>query len=99
MFKSFRARVSPSLVVSCIALLIALNSTGVAATGKSFVLGKANSANKQTQLKSGAGKATLKIENTGGAPAAAFVTKTGKAPFTVNSTAKVTNLNADQLNG
>lgn len=100
MFKSVGRHLSPSLVISCAALFIALGSTGIAATGKAFILGKANSAGKTTQLtSSSAGGPTLKVTNTGGKAAAAFVTKAGKAPFTVNRTTKVTNLNADQLDG
>ncbi len=100
MFKSVGRHLSPSLVISCAALFIALGSVGYSATGGTFVLGKSNSASKTTQLKSGnAGGPTLKVTNTGGKPAAAFVTKSGKAPFTVNRSAKVTNLNADKLDG
>jgi hypothetical protein len=37
--------------------------------------------------------------NTGGGPAGAFVANAGAAPFTVSSTTKVGNLNADRLDG
>src|SRR5262245_53487079 len=37
--------------------------------------------------------------NTGGGPAGAFTVNAGVAPFTVNSTTKVVNLNADRLDG
>jgi hypothetical protein len=100
MFKSAGKHLSPSLVISCLALFIALGSVGYSATGGSFILGKSNSANKTTQLSSGnAGGPTLKVTNTGGRPAAAFITKPGKAPFTVNRNTTVTKLSADLLDG
>jgi hypothetical protein len=43
--------------------------------------------------------ATIYSKNTGGGAAAEFVTNAGKAPFKVNRTTKVTNLNADLLDG
>jgi hypothetical protein len=39
------------------------------------------------------------LRNSGGGPAANFVVNAGKAPFTVNTGTKVTNLNADLLDG
>lgn len=93
-------RPSPSLVVSCLALFAALGSAGYAATGGNFVLGHANSAGATSALSSGVSNGpTLRLTNSGGKPAAAFVTGAGKAPFTVNRTAKVANLNADRLDG
>jgi hypothetical protein len=47
----------------------------------------------------GAGKAAVLAKNTGGGPAGAFVVNAGVAPFTVSSSGKVTNLNADRLDG
>jgi hypothetical protein len=47
----------------------------------------------------GVGKAAVFAKNTGGGPAGAFVVNAGVSPFTVNSTGKVANLNADQLDG
>jgi hypothetical protein len=44
-------------------------------------------------------KATMLVKNTGGGSAAEFVTDSGKAPFKVNRTTKVSNLNADLLDG
>jgi hypothetical protein len=41
----------------------------------------------------------LRATNTGGFPAASFVTNPGAAPFRVNTSAKVVNLNADKLDG
>jgi hypothetical protein len=43
--------------------------------------------------------ATGSFTNTGGGPAGAFAVNAGVTPFTVNSQVKVTNLNADLLDG
>ena len=43
--------------------------------------------------------ATIKASNTGGGPSAEFDVTTGHAPFTVNSTTEVANLNAATLQG
>ena len=45
------------------------------------------------------GYPTGSFTNTGGGTAAAFVANAGVAPFTVNSSTKVANLNADRLDG
>src|SRR5215218_7767707 len=98
--RSFGRRPSASLVVSLIALFFALGGWGYAATGGSFILGKGNSAGNTTGLSSGAKKGpALALRNTGGKPAASFTVKSGVAPFTVNSAAKVARLNADTLDG
>lgn len=47
----------------------------------------------------GATAATIKANNTGGGPAAEFDVTSGHAPFTVNSTTEVANLNAATLQG
>jgi hypothetical protein len=47
----------------------------------------------------GAGKPAVYAKNTGGGPAASFVVNPGVTPFTVGSTTKVTNLNADKVDG
>jgi hypothetical protein len=47
----------------------------------------------------GAAKATVFAKNIGGGPAANFVVNSGVTPFTVNSSTKVSNLNADRLDG
>jgi hypothetical protein len=87
---------SPSLVISCVSLFLALGSVGYSATGGTFRLGQANTANKTTALKSGAATGpALKVTHTANRPAAAFVSKSGTAPFTVNRTTKVAKLNAD----
>jgi hypothetical protein len=100
MFRSIGKRLSPSLVISCLALFIALGSVGYSATGGTFRLGQLNTAGQTTSLKSGStAGTTLKVNNTGGKPAAAFLSNSGQPPFTVNRTAKVANLNADLFDG
>lgn len=70
-------------------LVLAANTVAYAATGGKFILGQTNKANKATTLK-----------RTTNGPALSLVTKPGNtAPFTVTSNGKVTNLNADSLDG
>jgi hypothetical protein len=93
---------SPAMAVALIALFIALTGTTYAATGGNFILGTPNTATSQTGLTSNnAGKAlNVTQQNTGaGATALGLNVPSGKTPFTVNSSTKVTNLNADQLDG
>jgi hypothetical protein len=93
-------RPSPALVISILALFVALGGVGMAATGDNFILGKPNSASQTTALKSGTRKGpTLRLTNVGAQPAASFVTKAGVAPFSVARTTRVSNLNADRLDG
>jgi hypothetical protein len=86
------------MVVSLLALFIALGGTTYAATGRPFILGRSNSASTPSKLSSAANP-TLALTNTGGKPAATFSTKAGVAPFRVNRSTKVANLNADLLDG
>src|SRR3954454_12851781 len=66
-------------------LVLAGNTVAFAATGHSFILGKVNKANLPTTLK-----------RTTNGPALNLITKPlSSAPFAVNTTGKVTNLNAD----
>jgi hypothetical protein len=95
-------RPSPSLVISCLALFVAMGSAGYAATGGNFILGNPNSATSQTSLSAGIANKALQVTNmnTGaGATALGLSVAGGKPPFTVNSGTKVANLNADRLDG
>ncbi len=93
-------RPSAALIVASLSLFVSMSGATYAATGGNFQLGKSNSANKATTLSSTTKKgATLNVKNTGGKPAAAFSTGSGKAPFTVTSDTKVGKLNADLLDG
>src|SRR5690349_15216722 len=66
-------------------LVLAGNTVALATTGHAFILGKANSANKQTQL-----------TRTTSGPALKVTTKsTANPPFAVNGHGKVAHLNAD----
>lgn len=70
-------------------LVLAANTVAYAATGGKFILGKTNKANKVSTLK-----------RTTNGPALNLVTKSStSAPFTANGLGKVTNLNADLLDG
>jgi hypothetical protein len=96
MLKTFGSHVRGN-VVGYIALFFALGGTTYAATGGNFILGKQNSADATTSLSStGTGPA---LKATGNATALGLNVPTGHPPFTVNSGAKVTKLNADKLDG
>lgn len=70
-------------------LVLAGNTVALAATGKGFLLGKINTANKITVLKRTTPGTALKV-----------VTKSAtSAPLQVNGTGKVANLNADTVDG
>lgn len=136
-------RPSPATIIATVALFIALGGVGVAANGDNFILGKANTASKQTSLTGAAPNPQLQVENTstdgnargvvglisssaasagsagvagttastdpgsvgvlaqntGGGPALMAAVDPGAPPLAVSSSAKVTNLNADQLDG
>ena len=51
-------RPSPAMAVALLALFIALSGTTYAATGGNFILGNANSANRQTSLTAAVNGAT-----------------------------------------
>ena len=91
-------------VMATIAVFVVLGGTTYAATGDFLKLGNPNSANKQTSLSASpafAGKA-LQLTNTStgaGATALGLTVGSGRPPFIVNSGTKVTNLNADKLDG
>ena len=89
------------LVLSlAIGTVLSLTAMAGASSAASLQVGKTNKSRGQTTLSSSSKKKTaLAISNTGGAAAASFTVKKGKAPFTVSSTAKVKNLNADLLDG
>lgn len=93
-----KCRRSPAFVISLLALFIALTGVGDAATGGSLILGRHNIASRVTALSSKAGP-SLALTNTGGKPAASFHVLAGKPPFAVNSSTKVSGLNADLLDG
>src|SRR6187402_2891052 len=95
------SRLSPSMVVSLLALIISLGGAGFAATGGNFILGMVNAANSTTRLNAdtaGAGLRVVNLNSTTGATALALaVADDTHAPLTVNSTKRVVRLNADLL--
>lgn len=78
---------SHSTVIAYLALFMAMSGTAVAATGGTFILGRANSATTTTSLSNGGGTA-LSLGGGLGRPALA-----------VNNSAKVLRLNSDLLDG
>jgi hypothetical protein len=87
---------------SLAALFIALGGTTYAATGGNFLLGKPNSASSTTSLTAPIAGKGLQVTNTStgaGATALGLKVASGHPPFAVNSGTKVTNLNADKLDG
>lgn len=78
-----------SAVLVALVVIAAVDYTASAATGRPFLLGKLNKADKVTTLK-----------RTTGGPALALRTRsTSAAPLTVNGTGTVTNLSADKVDG
>jgi hypothetical protein len=104
MFK-FRVPVpSRAMVVAVVAVIIAAaGTTSAYGAAKNFLLNVSNTSSTSTTLNGSAiaGKA-LQITNTNtasGATALSLSVASGHAPFTVNRSTKITNLNADQLDG
>ena len=70
-------------------LVLASNTLALAATGHALILGKKNTANKITKLNRTTAGPALKIKTT----------SSSAAPLKVNGAGKVTNLNADSVDG
>ena len=91
-----------TLLTVMVALTLATVTPAVAANGGSFLLGKANVATAVTLLKGTVAGPALQVYNpstSASATAALFQVASGQPPFKVNSSTKVANLNADQLDG
>lgn len=104
MLQRLRAALSPSMVVALLALFLSLGGVGIAATGGNFILGNKNTATTPTELSASGASSTsaLKLINTNtttGSTALDLNVPAGKAPMKVNSKTKVSNLNADLLDG
>jgi hypothetical protein len=95
-------RLTPSMIVSLLALFIALGTAGYAANGGNFLLGLFNSATQRTALTANFNGNAVELTNTStGASATALklTVAAGHPPMKVNTVTKVTNLNADYLDG
>jgi hypothetical protein len=95
-------RPTPSMTVSLLALIVALGGAGYAANGGAFVLGGSNSATTESALTATFNGKALRLSNTSaGASASALALSVamGHPPMTVNTVTKVTNLNADYVDG
>jgi hypothetical protein len=94
---------SPAMIVALLSLFVALGGAGMAATGGNLILGKTNSANATSYLSApvGGGNAfTLSnLNSTKGSSAMRLNVASGHPPFVVNSTTRVSGLNADRLDG
>jgi hypothetical protein len=99
MRQELRSHLTFANVVSLLALSVALGGTTYAATGGNFILGQSNSATSTTGLSAGTTGPALRATNTSTGTAASFNVAAGHPPFNVNSGTKVTNLNADKLDG
>jgi hypothetical protein len=85
-----------------VALVFGAATTALGATGANFILGKANSAGAVSKLTANMAGPALDLVNQSTASAATALdlqVASGHPPLTVNSSAKVANLNADQLDG
>ncbi|HUR77858.1 MAG TPA: hypothetical protein VMZ22_07915 [Acidimicrobiales bacterium] len=81
-------RPSLPLAISILALIVAMTGTAAAATGGTFILGKANSAG-----------ATTALTNTGSGPALSLTAKAGQPALSVSNSIQVPKLNASTLGG
>jgi hypothetical protein len=103
MWKRLSGRLSPSIVISLMALFVSLGGAGYAATGGNFILGTPNTATSETSLAaSGTTANALKVTNSNtaaGATPLRLVATAGHAPLAVNQTTKVPLLNVDMLDG
>lgn len=93
-------------VTYCVGLAVVLAVVfGVATAGLAAVpgdplnLGKGNKINKLTSLVGNTATAMLRIDNNGTGPALDLQVEPGAAPLAVNSDSRVSNLNADKLDG
>jgi hypothetical protein len=80
-------RPSPAVIIATAALFIAMSGTAYAATGGTFLLGKANTATTVTSLSNSKGTAL------------SLSSKAGTPPLSVNSAVQVPNLNASEVDG
>jgi hypothetical protein len=97
-----RSHLTYANVMVTILAFVVLGGMSYAATGGNFILGKSNTASSTSSLSAPVAGKALNLTNTStgaGATALGLNVAAGHAPFTVNSGAKVANLNADKLDG
>jgi hypothetical protein len=86
-----------------LAVLLGLASTAFGATGGNFILGRNNAADALTRLTANVNGSAMQIVNNtspdANDTALHLRVQSGEAPMSVNSDGKVTDLNADQLDG
>jgi len=90
------------LAVSLGAFVVAASKAAFSATGGNFILGQINNAANQSGIVSPVAGKMLLLNNTSTAATATalgLTVKPGQPPMVVNSTGKVQNLNADELDG
>jgi hypothetical protein len=97
-----RSHLTYANVMVTILAFVVLGGMSYAATGGNFILGKSNTASSTSSLSAPVAGKALNLTNTStgaGATALGLNVAAGHAPFTVNSGAKVANLNGDKLDG
>jgi len=101
MYSRYARRVRPALLgAAAAALALVVSTASGAKPGSPFRLGRSNSINKTTALTGKTKGPQLKLANKkAGSTALDLKVPAGQAPLTVNSSGKVANLNADQLDG
>lgn len=83
-----------------LAVALGVTTTALAAVpGDPFKLGKLNSIDKMSTLVGSASGTLLRVNNEGSGPALDLRVEEGEAPMNVNSTTRVNDLNADQVDG
>ena len=93
---------SRAMAVALFAVFLNLTGFAYAANGGNFILGQSNTAGNQTTLTRSSNGKALQITNTSTGTSATPLGLTagaGRPPIITNSTTKVTNLNADLLDG
>jgi hypothetical protein len=93
----FRGVVLGSVVATV--TMIAASAIAGNGIGAIFNLGQTNRVNTSTLLTGTTAGRMLRVTNSGTGEALGLNVQPGSAPMTVNSTVKVTNLNADKLDG
>jgi hypothetical protein len=96
---STRQSTKPGLVVTLAGASKGAAVKGSATGAGNGVQGTSTSGVGVVAITKGGAHAALSAKNTGGGPAASFQVSGGVAPFSVNSSAEVTNLNAGLVDG